>query len=265
MKRFLVFMMVLMALVWSAPSEAAFQDFSATVYRWSGGYAADGSPTLVKATTGITYRVLAAGADTNETLYAFGDDTFTSKTNAVSATVFATDGRIAFRTDPTDASYDRYVDLIVVDQNGGYTTVVKNFDKYTHVVIIDERPNILHHGILLFDGTTDSSVESAVLSKHTFLSAMVPEVLSAITSVGYSVGISGSSSLFRYGSMSVVGYSSHAANVPNLQVAATLAATSVTYFTTATTSVYITKHNTLPAGTYSTYRGNIHYWFTVVR
>lgn len=263
MKRFLVFLMVLMALVWSAPSEAAFSDMWANVYRWSGGYNGDGSPTVVKASTGITYRVHAAGADTKETLYAYNDNTLTSKTNPVSTTVFGTDGgRIAFRVDPTDATDDRYVDLIVVDAVGGYTTVVKNFDKYTHSVIIDERPNVQHHGILLFDGTTNSSVESAVLSKHTFITAMIPEVLSAITSMGYSVGISGASSLFRYGSMATVGYPSHAANLPNMQVTG---AGSAWYFTTSTTSLYVTKHNTLPAGTYSSYYGNVHYWFTVVR
>lgn len=260
MKRFLVFMMVLMALVWSAPSEAAFQDFSATVYRWSGGYAADGSPTLVKATTGITYRVHALSADTKETLYAFGDDAFTSKTNPITTTVFATDGRIAFRTDPTDATDDRYVDLIVVDSVGGYTTVVKSFDKYTHVVIIDERPNVIHHGIIFYDHATTVSTNTGVyLSKNTFISAMTLESLVATGGGAVSIGVTAAASCtFRYGSTAVVGYSSHAANLPNIQVSG---AGSAWYFTTATTSVFSTAQSAAGAA----YYGNVHYWFTVTR
>lgn len=261
MKRFLVLMMVLMALAWSAPSEAAFQDYWADVYRWSGGYNADGSPTVTKATTGITYRVMSVDSNVKETLYAYADNTLTSKTNGITTTVFATDGgKIAFRTDPTDTTNDRYVNLVVIDTAGGYSTTVKNFDKYTHAVVIDERPNQVHQGVIFYDHATTASVNTGIyLSKHTFITAMLPEHLVATGGGAISIGISGSSSAFRYGSTAAIGYSSLAANVPNLQIVAGLQSNN--YFTTATTSIYTTAQSAAGAA----YYGQVHYWFTVIQ
>ena len=112
-KRFTILFAALLVLVMAFPASAAIQDMSASVYRWSGNYNADGSPGLTKATTGITYRVLAKGSDTAETIYAYDDRGLTAKTNPITTTVFATDKEIKFRVDPTDSTTDRYVDLIV--------------------------------------------------------------------------------------------------------------------------------------------------------
>jgi len=156
-------MTVLLVMVMVFPAFAAMQDFHATVHRWSGNYDSDGSPGLTKATTGITYKVLATRSNTAETLYAYGSRNLTAKTNPVTATVFATDKEVSFRCDPTDATSDRYVDLIVTDTVGGYSQVVKNFDRYTHTIVIDERPNIKHHGLIWFSGTTTAATNTGII------------------------------------------------------------------------------------------------------
>jgi hypothetical protein len=161
-KRFSIITAFLLILLTAVPSFAALQDMSASVMRWSGNYSADGSPGLSRATTGITYKVLAKGSNTAETLYAFADRKLTAKTNPVTTTVFATDGEVRFKVDPTDATTDRYVDLIVTDTQGGFSTFIKNFDKYTHTIVIDERPNIEHHGLIWFTDSTTNEVNTGV-------------------------------------------------------------------------------------------------------
>ena len=64
---------------------------------------------------------------------------------------------MAFRVDPTETN-DIYVDLIVVDQAGGYTAFVEDFDQYTHTIVIDQRMNVRHHGAA-FIRTSGSSSE----------------------------------------------------------------------------------------------------------
>lgn len=162
---FIVFALVL-ALFTASSGYAASQDMWANVYRWAGGMSIDGKPELTRATTGITFQVLAVGTDTAETLTVYGDDTATSLTNPVSTTNFASDtvckDRVAFRVDPTDASNDRYVDLVVTDTVGGYTRTVENFDKYTHTIIIDERPNIEHHGMIWFTASSAAETDTGI-------------------------------------------------------------------------------------------------------
>ena len=188
-KRFTALLMILFAaLIMALPAAAALQDMHATVYKWTGNYNADGSPGLTRVITGITYTVLAVDSDTAETLYAFADRRLTSKTNPITTTVFAADDEVRFRLDPTDSTNDRYVDLIVTDTNGGYSTFVENFDKYTHTIIIDERPGVVHHGIIPYSASTTDEVSTGV----TFLAdTMVHDVRTEVvtTSTGGTIDV----------------------------------------------------------------------------
>jgi hypothetical protein len=187
-KRFTFLAACLALLLFAVPAFAAYQDMHATVYRWSGNYNSDGSPGLSKATTGITYLVLSASSDTKETLYAFGSRGLTTKANAVTTTVFATDKEIKFRVDPTETN-DTYVDLIVTDTAGGYSTVVKNFDKYTHTIVIDERPNILHHGIIPYAASTSEVSTGITFVADTMVHDVRTEVVVTTTAGTIDVGL----------------------------------------------------------------------------
>lgn len=180
-----------------APAQADFHDYWADVYTWDGRMSLDGKPVLTKATSGITYVVMAINEiDDLETLYYYNNDAYTSLANPVTGTNFASDtisgDRVAFRCDPTDSTSDRYVDLIVVDQAGGYTAFIEDFDYYTHSIIIDERMNVRHHGVA-FIYTTTSSTETDTgidFDDTTIIDKMMIEVGTAFpTNCAISVGI----------------------------------------------------------------------------
>jgi hypothetical protein len=175
-----------------APAPAALQDMWAAVYRWDGKMNTDGKPVLSRATTGITFKVLAIGTNTAETLYYYNGST--ALTNPVTTTNFASatvcNDRVAFRTDPTDSTSDRYVDLIVVDTVGGYTAFVEDFDKYNHTIIIDERPNQLHHGMIWFSATTTDALDTGIdFVPNTMVSDVRIEVVTAASAISIDVGI----------------------------------------------------------------------------
>lgn len=166
-KHFALALAVLAAFLFVAgPADAALKDMWANVYKWTGGHNADGTLALTRITSGVTFKVLAQNSDTAETLYYYNTPAMTSLTNPVTTTNFAADtvcgDRVAFRVDPTDSTYDRYVDLIVVDTNGGYTAFVEDFDEYTHTIVIDERPNVMHHGIIWFAATTTAETDTGI-------------------------------------------------------------------------------------------------------
>lgn len=166
MKRFKIFTLLLAAIAFfvAGPAQAAYKDMWANVYKWEGKQSADGKPVLTRLTTGVTFKVLAINTTTAETLYYYKGTT--ALTNPVTTTNFASNtvcnDQVRFRVDPTDATNDRYVDLIVVDTNGGYTAFVENFDAYQHTIVIDERPNILHHGMIWFDATTTAETDTGI-------------------------------------------------------------------------------------------------------
>lgn len=213
MKRFKLFTLMLAAalFLFAAPAHAALQDMQASVYKWEGGMGADGKAVVTKIESGITFKVLAHESDTAETLY-YPKKT-TSLTNPVTTANFASTSvcnkRVAFRVDPTDATNDRYVDLIVTDTNGGYTIFYPHFDQYTHTIVIDERPNIMHHGILPFGVV--GTVNSAVYSGVTFLSdTLVSDVqleIVTVTAGTMGVGVWGTNTGFLNGiSVATAGY-----------------------------------------------------------
>jgi hypothetical protein len=147
--------------------------------------------------TGIQYAVYAVGTATLETLYARIGPTgqaVTAKTNPVTATVFAAEGgtdngRISFVCDPTDATYDRYVDLLVVDTVGGYTAFIKNFDPSTRTITIDETRNKLHRGTVWFGGTTSEASTGVTFGQNTFIHDVQVEVVTAAAASTLHVGL----------------------------------------------------------------------------
>ena len=85
---------------------------------------------------------------------------------------------VRFRVDPTETN-DRYVDLMVVDQDGGFMTYVEDFDEYTHTIIIDERPNIWHHGAMWYYASTGAAalLTGIEINRNTIIRTMAIEVV----------------------------------------------------------------------------------------
>ncbi len=157
MKRILTFitiMLVAFALVIPAPAQAEFRDFWARVYTWDGTTNLDGKPNVTRLSSGVTYKVLATGSDTAETLYYYDNQANTSLTNPVTTSDFASDSisrdQIQFRTDPTDGSDDR-VDLMVINTDGGGYVFYEDFNYIDdHTIIIDESAGRIHSGAIWF-------------------------------------------------------------------------------------------------------------------
>lgn len=163
-KLFTLFLSLIVAIMFVCPmAHAASKDMWAQVYKLKNTNIGD--PELEEITTGITFKVLQRNSDTAETLTVFADDTSTSLTNPITTTNFAStsycSGQVRFRVDPGEAG-DRYVDLIVVDAANGYTAFVEDFDQYQHKIIIDERPNIMHHGCIWFTASDNSETDTGV-------------------------------------------------------------------------------------------------------
>lgn len=167
MKKFRNFLIALFALaVFAVPVQAVQVDMWANVYKWDGGYNADGTIKLTRLTSGVTFKVLAEGSDTAETLYEYNDAANTSLTNPITTTNFESstvcNDMVAFSVDPTDSTNDRYVDLIVVNVDGGYTAFYEDFDKYTHTIVIDQRPGVPHTTCIWYSFTTTNEIDTGI-------------------------------------------------------------------------------------------------------
>lgn len=158
--------------------------------------------------TGITYRVFAVGTTTSETLLATPGPTgsaVTAKTNPVTTTVFAANGgKISFVCDPTDATSDMYVDLLVVDTVGGYSAWVKKFSPSMRTITIDETVGKVHKGaIWMTPTTTDETSTGITFAQNTYIHDVFLEVITAVAStvdVGLlSSGTTGDADGFRKG------------------------------------------------------------------
>uniref|UniRef100_A0A6M3KTS6 Uncharacterized protein n=1 Tax=viral metagenome TaxID=1070528 RepID=A0A6M3KTS6_9ZZZZ len=194
MKRFKIFTLALAVAFFliAAPAQAVLQDMQASVYKWTGGMGSDGKAVLTKIDSGITFKVLAVDSDTAETTYYPGKTT--ALTNPVTTTSFASTSicnkKVAFRVDPTDATSDRYVDLIVVDTVGGYTAFVENFDQYTHTIVIDERPNVVHQGTIWFGASSTSEINTGInFAPNTLIQDVRVEVVTVASAVTLDVGL----------------------------------------------------------------------------
>lgn len=293
MKRFTVIFLLLAAIFCFAagPALAEPQDMWAAVYRHKGVMNTDGTPVLEKISSGVTFKVLAVDADTAETLTYYGGTT--SLTNPVTTTNFAADAvcgdRVAFRVDPTDSSTDRYVDLIVVDTAGGFTTFVENFDKYQHSIVIDERPNIQHHGVIWFAASDNTATDTGVdFLPDTAIHDVLVEIVTVDATETISIGTADTATGFRSGvSVATAGYPTDTAvitggsNIDYVPVT-TYGAKLVTAITgsdavaTVGGKSYIGPHMVVTTGTdddlyytgsagSDTAAGYIHYFFTRLR
>jgi hypothetical protein len=207
-KRFFgLILAVFLSLLIATPAMAVWKDMSAAVYKWTGGYNTDGSPGLTRLTTGVTFKVLALNSNTAETTYVFNLRKLTALTNPITTTAFAatTGGMVQFRVTPTDTTYNT-VDLIVVDTAGGYTAAVKGFDEYTHAIVIDERPNTRHHGVIWYNNGSTSEISTGIVFPNMAaiddvrVEAITPGTSTTNISVGLlSTGSGGSATGFRSG------------------------------------------------------------------
>jgi hypothetical protein len=183
MKKLLKLALILtVAFALVVPAHAAYKDMWAKVYSWDGRISNTGKMVLTEITSGITYAVLMKDSSaTLETLYYYGNDAYTSLANPVTGTNFASDSisgdRVAFRVDPAETN-DTAVDLMVTDQAGGYSAFVENFDVYTHTIVIDERPNVKHHGYAFIDtGTASTDIDTGIdFDRPTIIHDMIVEV-----------------------------------------------------------------------------------------
>ena len=200
MKRILTFLTIILVafvLVIPAPVQAEFKDFWARVYSWDGTTNLDGKPNVTRLTTGITYKVLATGSDTAETLYYYDNQANTSLTNPVTTTNFASDSisrdQIQFRTDPTDGNDDR-VDLMVINTDGGGYVFYEDFNYIDdHTIIIDESAGRMHNGVIWFTAvsaaSTATEVDLITFRYDTAILAVTLEIVTTQASGTMDVGI----------------------------------------------------------------------------
>lgn len=139
----------------AAPAHAVFRDMWAAVYTWDGSQNTDGKPVLTKLESGFAFQVLQAGTTTEETLYEYGKNSFTSLTNPVNGTAVADAtkmkkaGLVSFRVDPGETN-DIYVDVRLVVFDGGFSVFVENMTENVHTIVVDARPNQVHHGFVWY-------------------------------------------------------------------------------------------------------------------
>ncbi len=207
-----IFLAAVAVLMFSVPVDAAQKHFVAQVYKQDmNKFGTQGQLSATyEVKTGITYKVLAKNSNTAETILSgsgFGIAT-TAKTNPVTTTVYAADGgRIDFWCDPTDVTDDRYVDLIVIDTNGGFTAFIEDFDSYNHRIVIDETPGIVHHGVIWF-GPTETATDTGInFLPKTVIHDVIVEVITTDSTRGMTVGTADTAAGFLNGvSMTTAGF-----------------------------------------------------------
>lgn len=158
MKRFLTIAAVLLfaAALFVAPAQARMEHYQLKVFKDVGYAPGPGLVGFIPITSGIQYLVLKAGADGHETntvhatLYKMGGaDTMS---NPVNFDTFDAEGQIDFWL---EAGSDTSCDIIVVDNNGGYTLYMDGVTPEIHTAVINERPNIEHHAQIWFSLNTE--------------------------------------------------------------------------------------------------------------
>lgn len=194
MRKLLTFVLVLaviFTLTLPMKSNAAFKDMWAFVYRWDGSLTVDGKYELTRITSGISFVVLQRNsAATMETLYQYNQRSMvtTGMAQPVTGTSYASNtvcnDMVSFKVDPSETN-DTYVDLIVVDQAGGFTAVVNDFTENTHTIVIDERPTVEHWGAAwLVTTATSTEVDSGIeLARPSIIKEMKIHVCTAFASM----------------------------------------------------------------------------------
>lgn len=263
-------------------------DYFAQVYKKTGTSQGE---FLTPISTNITFKVLTADSDTAATITRFGDEAGTSVTNPVTTTNFAAatvcNGMVKFRT--TAAT----VDLIVVHVSGGYSVVVKAFSPNDHKIVIDETPNIMHHGLIWFGASDATETDTGIdFIYDTAIHDVWVEVVTTDSTETLDVGLlssetSGDANGFRtLVSVATAGYPTDTGVITggsNIDYTAVttygaLLVTAITGSDAVATNggkSYIGPHIITGANAKSlTYTGSsgsdtaagyIHYWFTVLR
>lgn len=155
MKRIAFILTLLFCLVFTGQAFANY-DYWAQVYKQTN--VGTGELELTPITTGVTFKVLTINTDTAATCTVYKSST--SLTNPVTTTNFASatacKNKVRFRTSAST------VDLLVVDTNGGYTAFIEDFSPNDHKIIIDERPNVMHHGTIWFSASDATETDTGV-------------------------------------------------------------------------------------------------------
>ena len=182
---------VVCAVGWSDPAHAVLRHYTADVTKL-----VNTKMVPQKISNTITYKVLAKDSNTAETIY--GDQAKTAKTNPVTTTVFATADKVDFWCDPTDATGDLVVDLIVTDTNGGYSAVIKGFSPSDRTIEIDERPNMVHHGVIWFSASSNEATDTGIdFIPKTVIHDVLVEVVTADSGMTLNVGTADTAAGFR--------------------------------------------------------------------
>lgn len=277
-------MVLLAVFVLAGTAPAANYDYTATVYKKTG--VIRGGSDLVPITSGVTFKVLTANTDTAGTITRFGDDKATAVTNPVTAANFASatvcNAKVQFRSTAST------VDLIVVDTSGGFTTFVKGFSPYDHSIVIDETPNIMHHGMIWFSASDNTATDTGVdFLPDTIIHDVIVEVVTVDATETISVGTADTAAGFRTGvSVATAGYIADTAVITggsNIDYTpattyGSLLATAITGSDAVATNGGITRlqHVVVTSGTdddlyytgsagSDTAAGYLHFWFTRMR
>lgn len=145
MKQFLKIAAVFMfaAAFFVSPAQAGYDHYTINVYKDIGVRSGSfGYPTV---TSGCQYEVLDAGTRTRATIYS--DSGLTSMTNPVTYTVFDAEGKVDFYLADTASTCD----ILLIDNDGGYTLYMDAVTPSVHSAIINEQPGVLHHGMIWYD------------------------------------------------------------------------------------------------------------------
>lgn len=193
-KRWINIMLSVLAVFFflSVSANAANYHYVANVYKYNatknGFVGKITENALIK--SGVTYKVLTAGSTTAATIYtSAGFGMGAAKTNPVTTTYYLSDGdgtvgKIDFWT--TAAT----VDLIVVDTAGGFTAFVEDFTPNQRTVVIDETPNVLHHGAIWFGASSAAETSTGVsFVADTMVHDVRVQVVTADTGMTLDVGL----------------------------------------------------------------------------
>jgi hypothetical protein len=285
MKRFLkIFIALAVVMVFAAPAFAQY-DYTATVYKKTAN--TRGGSDLTPITSGVMFKVLTINTDTAATITKFGDAALTSVTNPVTAANFASTtvcgGKVRFRTSASS------VDLIVIDAaGGGFTAFVEGFTPNDHSIVIDETPNVMHHGVVWFVFNNNVATDTGIdFLPDTIIHNVIVEVVTVDATETINVGTADTAAGFRSGvDLATAGYIADTGVITDGSTSdyfaastyGTLLATAITGSDAAATSGGVSRleHVVVTSGTdddlyytcsagSDTAAGYIHYFFTRLR
>ena len=155
MKQFFKIMAVFMfvAALFVGPVQAGVDHYTIHVYK-DVGYNS-GPSGYVPITSGVQYLVLDNGSVGNEADTTFAlllnNKGISKMANPVNFDTFDAQGKIDFWLSDSETSCD----IIIVDNDGGYTLYMNDVVPGVHTAVIDETQGIPHHGSIWFSCYTD--------------------------------------------------------------------------------------------------------------